>query len=187
MAKDITYGAILSVLIALVAIFLYILARFHNVAFSVGSTLALAVDTVTVLGVYSLCWGWMPFSMEVDLTFIGAVLTVIGYSINDKVVVFDRIRENLQLHPKADLQQLFNDSINQTLARTVNTSLSTLLVLLCILFLGGESIRSFAFAMSLGVVVGTLSSIFVASPIAYIVMGRRIKEVHEEATEVATK
>ena len=186
-AKDITYGAILSVLIALAAIFLYILARFHNVAFSVGSTLALAVDTVTVLGVYSLCWGWMPFSMEVDLTFIGAVLTVIGYSINDKVVVFDRIRENLQLHPKADLQQLFNDSINQTLARTVNTSLSTLLVLLCILFLGGESIRSFAFAMSLGVVVGTLSSIFVASPIAYIVMGRRIKEVHEEATEVATK
>lgn len=186
-AKDITYGAILSVLIALVAIFLYILARFHNVAFSVGSTLALAVDTVIVLGVYSLCWGWMPFSMEVDLTFIGAVLTVIGYSINDKVVVFDRIRENLQLHPKADLQQLFNDSINQTLARTINTSLSTLLVLLCILFLGGESIRSFAFAMSLGVVVGTLSSIFVASPIAYIVMGRRIKEVHEEATEVATK
>ena len=186
-AKDITYGAILSVLIALVAIFLYILARFHNVAFSVGSTLALAVDTVTVLGVYSLCWGWMPFSMEVDLTFIGAVLTVIGYSINDKVVVFDRIRENLQLHPKADLQQLFNDSINQTLARTINTSLSTLLVLLCILFLGGESIRSFAFAMSLGVVVGTLSSIFVASPIAYIVMGRRIKEVHEEATELATK
>ena len=186
-AKDITYGAILSVLIALVAIFLYILVRFHNVAFSVGSTLALAVDTVTVLGVYSLCWGWMPFSMEVDLTFIGAVLTVIGYSINDKVVVFDRIRENLQLHPKQDLQQLFNDSINQTLARTINTSLSTLLVLLCILFLGGESIRSFAFAMSLGVVVGTLSSIFVASPIAYIVMGRRIKEVHEEATEVATK
>ena len=186
-AKDITYGAILSVLIALVAIFLYILVRFHNVAFSVGSTLALAVDTVTVLGVYSLCWGWMPFSMEVDLTFIGAVLTVIGYSINDKVVVFDRIRENLQLHPKADLQQLFNDSINQTLARTINTSLSTLLVLLCILFLGGESIRSFAFAMCLGVVVGSLSSIFVASPIAYIVMGRRIKEVHEEATEVATK
>ena len=186
-AKDITYGAILSVLIALAAIFLYILARFHNVAFSVGSTLALAVDTVTVLGVYSLCWGWMPFSMEVDLTFIGAVLTVIGYSINDKVVVFDRIRENLQLHPKADLQQLFNDSINQTLGRTVNTSLSTLLVLLCILFLGGESIRSFAFAMSLGVVVGTLSSIFVASPIAYLVMGHRIKEAHEEAAEVATK
>ena len=190
-AKDITYGAVISVLLALVAIFLYILVRFHNVAFSVGSTVALAVDTVTVLGVYSLCWGWMPFSMEVDLTFIGAVLTVIGYSINDKVVVFDRIRENLHLHPKADLQQLFNDSINQTLARTVNTSLSTLIVLLCILFLGGESIRSFAFAMSLGVVVGTLSSIFVASPIAYLVMGRRIQAVDEpaagEAAAVAAK
>ena len=187
-AKDITYGAIISVLIALAAIFLYILVRFRNLAFSVGSTIALAVDTVTVLGVYSLCWGWMPFSMEIDLTFIGAVLTVIGYSINDKVVVFDRIRENLQLHPKQDLQQLFNDSINQTLARTVNTSLSTLIVLLCILFLGGESIRSFAFAMSLGVVVGTLSSIFVASPIAYIVLGRKIREhVAEEATVVVEK
>ena len=183
-AKDITYGAIISVLIALVAIFIYILIRFHNLAFSVGSTVALAVDTVFVLGIYSLCWGWMPFSLEIDQTFIGALLTVIGYSINDKVVVFDRIRENLGLHPKAELQSLFNDSINQTLARTINTSLSTLIVLLCILFLGGESIRSFAFAMSLGVVIGTLSSIFVASPIAFRVMGRRIKET-DEATVVA--
>ena len=184
-AKDITYGAIISVLIALAAIFIYILIRFHNLAFSVGSTVALAVDTVFVLGIYSLCWGWMPFSLEVDQTFIGALLTVIGYSINDKVVVFDRIRENLGLHPKAELQSLFNDSINQTLARTINTSLSTLIVLLCILFLGGESIRSFAFAMSLGVVIGTLSSIFVASPIAFRVMGRRIKVEAEEATAVA--
>ena len=183
-AKDITYGAIISVLIALAAIFIYILIRFHNLAFSVGSTVALAVDTVFVLGIYSLCWGWMPFSLEIDQTFIGALLTVIGYSINDKVVVFDRIRENLGLHPKAELQSLFNDSINQTLARTINTSLSTLIVLLCILFLGGESIRSFAFAMSLGVVIGTLSSIFVASPIAFRVMGRRIKET-DEATAVA--
>ena len=183
-AKDITYGAIISVLIALVAIFIYILIRFHNLAFSVGSTVALAVDTVFVLGIYSLCWGWMPFSLEIGQTFIGALLTVIGYSINDKVVVFDRIRENLGLHPKAELQSLFNDSINQTLARTINTSLSTLIVLLCILFLGGESIRSFAFAMSLGVVIGTLSSIFVASPIAFRVMGRRIKET-DEATVVA--
>ena len=182
-AKDITYGAIISVLIALAAIFIYILIRFHNLAFSVGSTVALAVDTVFVLGIYSLCWGWMPFSLEIDQTFIGALLTVIGYSINDKVVVFDRIRENLGLHPKAELQSLFNDSINQTLVRTINTSLSTLIVLLCILFLGGESIRSFAFAMSLGVVIGTLSSIFVASPIAFRVMGRRIKET-DEATAV---
>lgn len=171
-AKDITYGAIISVLLALVAIFVYILIRFRNVAFSLGSTISLAVDTTVVLGVYSLLWGYMPFSLEIDQTFIGAILTVIGYSINDKVVVFDRIRENLGLHPKQDYQSLFNDSINQTLTRTINTSFSTLLVLLCILFLGGESIQSFAFAMSLGVIVGTLSSIFVAAPIAYLTLGR---------------
>ena len=175
-AKNITYGAIISVLIALVAIFLYILLRFRNVAFSVGSIVALACDTIIVLGIYSLCWGWMPFSLEIDQTFIGAILTVIGYSINDKVVVFDRIRENLQLHPKQDKQTLFNESINQTLARTINTSLSTLIVLLCIFILAGASIRSFAFAMILGVVFGTLSSIFIASPVAYLVMGRRIKD-----------
>ena len=175
-AKDITYGAIISVIIALIAIFLYILLRFRNVAFSVGSVVALAVDTLVVLGIYSLCWGWMPFSLEIDQTFIGAILTVIGYSINDKVVVFDRIRENLGLYPKKDKQQLFNESINQTLARTINTSLSTLIVLLCIFILAGASIRSFAFAMILGVVFGTLSSIFIASPVAYLVMGRKIKE-----------
>lgn len=172
-AKDITYGAIISVIIALVAIFLYILLRFRNLAFSVGAIIALAVDTLIVLGLYSLCWGWMPFSLEVDQTFIGAILTVIGYSINDKVVVFDRIRENLHLHPKQEYGSLFNDSINQTLARTVNTSVSTLIVLLCIFFLGGDSIRSFSFAMILGVVFGTLSSIFIASPVAYLVLGRR--------------
>jgi len=175
-AKDITYGAIISVIIALVAIFLYILLRFRNVAFSIGSIVALAVDTLVVLGVYSLCWGWLPFSLEIDQTFIGAILTVIGYSINDKVVVFDRIRENLGLYPKMDRQKLFNDSINQTLARTVNTSVSTLIVLLCIFLLAGSSIRSFAFAMILGVVFGTLSSIFIASPVAYLVSGRTIKE-----------
>ena len=171
-AKDITYGAIISVVLALIAIFLYILLRFRNMAFSVGSTIALAIDTLVVLGVYSACWGWMPFSLEIDQTFIGAILTVIGYSINDKVVVFDRIRENLKLHQKQDYKSLFNDSINQTLTRTINTATSTLIVLLCILFLGGESIRSFAFAMSLGVVVGTLSSIFVAAPIAFLTIRR---------------
>ena len=174
-AKDITYGAIISVIIALVAIFLYILLRFRNLAFSVGAIVALAVDTLIVLGLYSLCWGWMPFSLEVDQTFIGAILTVIGYSINDKVVVFDRIRENLHLHPKQEYGSLFNDSINQTLARTVNTSVSTLIVLLCIFFLGGDSIRSFSFAMILGVVFGTLSSIFIASPVAYLILGKRNK------------
>ena len=179
-AKDITYGAIISVLFALVAIFIYIMVRFRNVAFSVGSTCALAVDTIVVLGIYSLCWGWMPFSLEIDQTFIGAILTVIGYSINDKVVVFDRIRENLKIHTKWDTQTVFNTSINQTLARTVNTSLSTLLVLLCIFFLGGDSIRSFSFAMILGVVFGTLSSIFVAAPVAYLTLGRKIENRLEE-------
>ena len=174
-AKDVTYGAIISVLIALIAIFLYILVRFRNVAFSVGSTVALAFDALFVIGLFSLLQGVLPFSLEVDQTFIGAVLTVIGYSINDKVVVFDRIRENLKLHPKRDIQTQFNDSINQTLARTINTSFSTLIVLLVILFLGGKSIQPFAFAMTSGVVFGTLSSIFIASPIAYLVMGRKIQ------------
>ena len=182
-AKDITMGAIYSVLFALIAIFLYILIRFRNVAFSVGSTVALAFDALTVIGFYSLLWGLVPFSLEIDQTFIGAILTVVGYSINDKVVVFDRIRENLKLHPKGDRQQLFNASINETLARTINTSTSTLLVLLCIFILGGDSIRSFSFAMILGVVFGTLSSIFIASPLAYLVLGRKIKA--EPAEEVA--
>jgi SecD/SecF fusion protein len=182
-AKDITYGAIISVLISLIAIFLYILLRFRNVAFSVGSTIALAVDTLVVLGFYSLFWGILPFSLEIDQTFIGAILTVIGYSINDKVVVFDRIRENLRLYPKRDHQILFNDSINETLARTVNTSFSTLIVLVCIFLLGGESIRSFSFAMILGVVFGTLSSIFIAAPIAYLTMGRKIEHNKEALAE----
>ena len=186
-AKDVTYGAIISVIIALAAIFLYILVRFRNVAFSLGSTIALAFDALTVIGLFSLLQGMLPFSLEIDQTFIGAVLTVIGYSINDKVVVFDRIRENFKLHPKQDIQTLFNDSINQTLARTINTSFSTLIVLLVILFLGGKSIQPFAFAMTMGVVFGTLSSIFIASPIAYLFMGRSIEDrrLNEAALETA--
>ncbi len=186
-AKDITYGAIVSVIFALIAIFLYILVRFRNVAFSVGSTVALAIDTVVVIGFYSLLWDIVPFSLEIDQTFIGAILTVIGYSINDKVVVFDRIRENLGLHKKMDLQELFNRSLNETLARTINTSLSTFIVLLCIFLLGGESTRSFSFAMLLGVVFGTLSSIFIAAPIAYITLGRKIKKDDAALAEATAK
>ena len=174
-AKDITYGAIISVIFALMAIFLYILLRFRNIAFSLGSTFALAIDTIVVLGFYSLLWNVVPFSLEIDQTFIGAILTVIGYSINDKVVVFDRIRENLNLYKKRDFFTIFNNSLNETLARTVNTSLTTLLVLLCIFLLGGDSIRSFAFAMIIGVIFGTLSSIFVAAPIAYMTLSKRDK------------
>ena len=174
-ANDITYGAIISVLVAIAAIFLYILLRFRNVAFSIGSTAALAFDTVFVLGVYSLLWGLVPMSLEIDQTFIGAILTVIGYSINDKVVVFDRIRENMHLYINRDRWTLFNDSLNQTLARTINTGSATLLVLLVTFFYGGESIRSFSLAMILGIVFGTFSSIFVAAPIAYFTLGRKMR------------
>ena len=181
-ASDVTRGAIISVILALVAIFLYILLRFRNVAYSVGAITALTVDTLVILGLYSLCYGWIGFSLEIDQTFIGAILTAIGYSINDKVVIFDRIRENFHLFPKRDTQRLFNESLNQTLARTINTSVSTLIVLLAIFIFGGDNIRSFAFAMILGVIGGTLSSLFIAAPTAYLVMGRKIKE---EDAEVA--
>ncbi|MBR2153275.1 MAG: protein translocase subunit SecDF [Bacteroidaceae bacterium] len=183
-AEDITYGAILSVLFAIVVIFVYILIRFRNVAYSVGSIVALVVDTLLVIGAFSLCYGWMPFSLEIDQTFIGAILTVIGYSINDKVVVFDRIRETFQRHPRRERQEIFNDSLNACLARTINTSVSTLIVLLVIFFLGGDSIRPFSFAMILGVIIGTLSSLFVAAPTAYLVMGARIKEEGEPEVAV---
>ena len=175
-ASNIVRGAIISVILALIVIFVYILVRFRNVAFSVGAITALAVDTIFILGMFSLFWGVLPFSLEIDQTFIGALLTCIGYSINDKVVVFDRIRENIGLYPKRDRQELFNMSLNQTLTRTINTSVSTFIVLLFIFVFGGASIKSFAFAMMLGVVVGTLTSMFVAAPTAYLWMGRKIKE-----------
>ena len=181
-ADDIKTGAIWSVVLALIAIGLYILIRFRNIAYSIGSIVALTCDTVMIIGAYSLFWGILPFSLEIDQTFIGAILTAIGYSINDKVVIFDRVREFFGLYPKRDKRVLFNDSLNTTLARTINTSLSTLIVLLCIFILGGDSIRSFAFAMILGVVIGTLSSLFIASPIAYNMMKNK-KVVAVAATE----
>ena len=180
-AKDITHKAIISVIVALIAIFLYIMFRFKNFAFSVGAVVALALDTLLVIGMYAALWGIVPFSLEIDQVFIGAILTVVGYSINDKVVVFDRIRENLKLYPRRKLRDNFNNSINETLTRTINTAFSTLLVLLCIFILGGDSIRSFSFAMILGVVFGTLSSIFIAAPIAYVTLGHKIKDEAEEA------
>ena len=180
-AKDITRNAFISVGLALFFIFLYILLRFRNLGFSVGSIAALAIDTTMVIGLYSLCYGWIGFSLEIDQTFIGAILTVIGYDINDSVVVFDRIRENLRKHPKGNKYDLFNLSINETLARTINTSASTLIVLLAIFILGGDSTRSFSFAMIIGVFVGTLSSIFLASPIAYLILGKKGEKDQKEA------
>ena len=179
-AEDITRNAVWSVILAFIAIFVYIFIRFRNLSFSIGAIAALIVDIILILGMYSICWGWMPFSLEIDQTFIGAVLTAIGYSINDKVVVFDRIREYLHLHPKRDKLELFNTSLNSTLNRTINTSVSTFIVLAVIFCLGGASIRSFAFAMILGVVFGTLSSVFVAAPTAYLTRGKSIVENSEK-------
>ena len=187
-AKNITYNAIMSVLLAIFFIFLYILLRFRNIGFSVGSIVGLVLDTTIVIGCFSLCYGWIGFSLEIDQTFIGAILTVIGYDINDTVVVYDRIRENLGKHKhnlaKADIQKIFNDSINQTLSRTINTSVSTLIVLVSIFVLGGESIRSFSFAMIIGIIIGTLSSIFIASPVAYLVLGKKIEKRSKELAAV---
>jgi SecD/SecF fusion protein len=172
-ADDIKVAAVWAVLLSLVGIGLYILLRFRNIAYSVGSVAALTVDTILIFGVYSLLWGLVPFSLEVDQVFVGAILTAIGYSINDKVVVFDRVREFFKLYPKRNLTQLFNDSLNTTLARTINTSLSTLIVLVCIFVLGGDSVRSFSFAMMLGVIFGTASSLFIAAPVAYLMMNKK--------------
>lgn len=169
-ADDMKRDAYWAVGIALVCMFLYILLRFRNVAFSIGAVAAVALTTFMIIGFYSICWGFLPFSMEIDQSFIAAVLTIIGYQINDTVVVFDRVREMMKLYPKEDRFLTFNKSLNQTLSRTVMTSFSTLLVLLCIFFLGGDTIRSFTFAMIFGVIVGTFCSLYCAAPIAYRVM-----------------
>ena len=183
-ADDMKASAVWAVVFALIAIGLYILIRFNNIAYSIGATVALAVDAVLVIGAYSLFYGIMPFSLDVDQTFIGAVLTIIGYSINDKVVIFDRVREFNHLYPTREHTKLFNDALNTTLARTLNTGQSTLIVLLIIILLGGDSIRSFSFAMILGVVIGTFSSLFVAAPVAYLMLGNKLPKAASEETEV---
>lgn len=176
-AADMKKDAYVAVILSLLAMFLYILLRFHNVAFSVGALAAVAFTAFTIIGFYSLFWGILPFSMEIDQSFIAAILTVIGYQINDTVVVFDRVRENVQLYPKQDFFTTINNSINSTLGRTIMTSSSTLLVLLCIFILGGDSIRSFTFAMLFGVITGTLATIYVAAPVAYLTDRRRNAKV----------
>lgn len=175
-ADDMRNEAYIAVVLSLIAMFLYILLRFRNVAFSVGALAAVAFTAFTIIGFYSLFWGVLPFAMEIDQTFIAAILTVIGYQINDTVVVFDRVRENVGLYPKQDFFTTINMSMNSTLGRTVMTSASTLLVLLCIFILGGDAIRSFTFAMLFGVITGTLSTIYVAAPVAYLINKRRIKK-----------
>ena len=174
-ADDMKRDAYIAVSIALLAMFLYILIRFRNIAFSVGALAAVAFTAFTIIGFYSIFYGVFPFAMEVDQSFIAAILTVIGYQINDTVVVFDRVRENIALYPKQSFYNLVNSSINTTLSRTIMTSCSTILVLLCIFILGGDAIRSFTFAMLFGVIIGTLATIFIACPVAYLTDSRKNK------------
>ena len=179
-ADDITTSAVWAVLAALVVIFLYILLRFRNFAYSVGALVALAHDTVIVLGLYAILWKIMPFSMEIDQAFIAAILTVIGYSINDTVVIFDRVREYNKLYPKREKKVNINDALNNTLSRTFSTSMSTFVVLLAIFIFGGETIQGFVFALLVGVIVGTYSSLFIASPIAFDIQMSRAKKEEEK-------
>ncbi len=171
-AGDMTREAVWAVIFSLIAMALYILLRFRNIAFSIGALAAVAFTAFVIIGIYGL-YGLFPFSMEIDQTFIAAILTVIGYQVNDTVVVFDRVRETRTLYPKQDMMVAFNNALNSTLARTMMTSLSTLLVLVVIFILGGESIRSFVFAMLLGVIIGTCASLFIAAPTAYALAGRK--------------
>jgi SecD/SecF fusion protein len=176
-----TRQAIWAVLFSLLAMALYILFRFRNIAFSIGALAAVAFTSFVVIGFYNL-HGMLPFSMEIDQTFIAAILTVIGYQVNDTVVVFDRVREYRKLYPKQNLYTTFNKALCSTLSRTMMTSITTLLVLFIMLFFGGESIRSFIFAMILGVIIGTCSSLFIASPVAYWIARRSDKKEAALAT-----
>ena len=167
----------IAITFSLIIIFLYILIRFRNWQFGLGAIVALAHDTTIVLGIFSLFHGLLPFSLEIDQAFIAAILTVVGYSINDTVVVYDRIREYLHIHPKRDREVNMDDAMNSTLRRTFSTSLSTLVVLLAIFLFGGTSIQGFTFALLLGILVGTYSSVFIATPIVYDTQKRVAKVV----------
>ena len=174
-AKDMTWNAIYSVLFSLIAIGLYITFRFKRWQWASGATLALAVNALFIIGLFSMLYGFVPFNLEVNQAFIAAILTIIGYAINDTVVVFDRIREYLGLYPKRNLKDNVNNAINSTLSRTINTSGTTLVTLLAIFFFGGETIRGFIFALTVGVIVGTVATIFIATPVAYDLMAKRAK------------
>ena len=180
-ADDIKTSAVWAIFAALIVIFLYILLRFRNFAYSVGALVALAHDTVIILGLYAILWKIMPFSMEIDQAFIAAILTVIGYSINDTVVIFDRVREYNGLYPKREKSVNINDALNNTLSRTFSTSMSTFVVLLAIFIFGGETIQGFVFALLMGVIVGTYSSLFIASPIAYDIQRAQAKRAEKKA------
>ena len=175
-ADDIKKNSYLAVFGSLIVVFLYILLRFRKWQFSLGAVAAVFHDVLIVLGIFSLTYSIMPFSMEINQAFIAAILTVIGYSLNDTVVVFDRIREFTNEHTKWELNTTVNAALNSTLSRTLNTSLTTLLVLLAIFIFGGESIRGFMFALIIGVVVGTYSSVFIATPVMFDTQNKKAIE-----------
>ena len=174
-ANDIKRSAVISVILALIVIFAYIALRFKKWTWGVGGVVSLAHTTIIIIGFFSLFSGILPFNLDVDQTFIAAILTIIGYAINDNVVIFDRIRENLSLHPKSDFKEMVNTSLNQTLTRTVNTSVSTLLPMVAIAIWGGESIRGLAVALILGICIGTYASIMIGTPVMYDVTRKAVK------------
>ena len=176
MADDIKNGAYLAIIFSMICMAIYILCRFRDISFSVGTLASIIVTVTSIIGLYSLLWKILPFSMEIDQTFVAAILTIIGYSMNDTVVVFDRIRETISLYPNRERSLVINDALNSTLARTFSTSLSTMIVVLCIFILGGSVIRSFTFAILLGIVIGTFCTLFVATPIAYEIQLRSINK-----------
>ncbi len=171
-AKDMTYNAIYAVLFSLIAIGLYITFRFKRWQWALGATAALAHNALLVIGIFSMLYSFMPFNLEVNQAFIAAILTIIGYSINDTVVIFDRIREYMALYPKRAIGDNINKAICSTLSRTMNTSGTTIVTLIAMFVLGGETMRGFIFALLLGVIIGTYSSVFVATPIAYDILRR---------------
>ena len=174
MAADIQRGAFYAVIFAMICMGIYILFRFRDISFSVGTIASIAVTVGAIIASYSILWKFMPFSMEIDQTFVAAILAIIGYSMNDTIVVFDRIRETISHYPNRDRFQVINDALNSTLSRTFNTSFSTLLVIIVIFAFGGSSMRSFTFAIILGIIYGTYATLFVAAPIAYEIQKRKI-------------
>ena len=175
-ANDIKRSAVISVILALLVIFGYIALRFNGWTWGLGGVVSLAHTTIIVIGFFSLFTGILPFNLDVDQTFIAAILTIIGYAINDNVVIFDRIRENLKLHPSSDFQETVNTSLNATLTRTVNTSVSTLLPMLAIAIWGGESIRGLSVALIIGIIFGTYASIMIGTPIMFDATRRAAKK-----------
>ena len=172
-AHDITVNSFIAVLFSLLAIGIYIMLRFKRWQWGMGGVISLAHDAIITIGIFSMLHGLLPFNMEIDQSFIAAILTIIGYSINDTVVIFDRIREYQELYPKRSVRDNINNAINSTLARTVNTAGTTFVVLLAIFLFGGEVIRGFIFALMFGIVMGTFSSVFVAPPGAYHMINRK--------------